>query len=310
MKSSYTPIRIDKNQIPFNTKELRLYSVIRNERPRMRFFIEYYKKMGVDRFFFIDNFSTDKIEEELLSYQNVHVYKSTLNFYQTRVIHLKKLVQKYSNGSWCLLVDPDEFLRFPFDNILNLKSLIIYLEGKKAFGFKTLLLDMYSNKKIKETCLTSKKTPFQVCEYFDRKGYVLLDEMMYGGVRSRVFGLDEVCLTKYPLFKNIPLLRQKFSNVHENPGITDTSTTGILFHFKFFDLFIKKAPEEAKREEHWKKSLEYKIYIKKKLSDLNLYSDHYSIKFINLYQLYKLKLLKIDISFLLFVFRWKILMNK
>ena len=50
-----TPLsRLDHNLIP-DLDEIRLFAKVRNEAKRLPFFLCYYRALGVDRFFIIDN---------------------------------------------------------------------------------------------------------------------------------------------------------------------------------------------------------------------------------------------------------------
>ncbi len=50
---------VDKKVIPDLKNEIRLFAIMRNESLRLPHFINYYKKLGVDRFIIIDNNSSD-----------------------------------------------------------------------------------------------------------------------------------------------------------------------------------------------------------------------------------------------------------
>ena len=51
-----------------------LFSVIRNERPRLPFFLDYYRKLGVEHFCFIDNQSNDGTADYLKSQEDVSLW--------------------------------------------------------------------------------------------------------------------------------------------------------------------------------------------------------------------------------------------
>ena len=54
--------------------EVRLFSKIRNEKLRLPAFLRHYRSLGVDRFFIVDNDSTDGSTEYLLAQPDVHLF--------------------------------------------------------------------------------------------------------------------------------------------------------------------------------------------------------------------------------------------
>lgn len=302
-------VKIDTNTIPNNNLEIRLYSIIRNEKVRLPFFIEYYKKLGVSRFFFLDNSSDDNPLQILNKYDNVHTFLSKDSFEISATYHLKQLVEKYSKDNWCLVLDADEFLRYPLDKYVSLNDLIRYLERRKKNSLTTILLDMYSSKLLRETSYKPNQNPFEICEFFDKNGYWFAksEKKFFGGVRKRIFGIKYITLTKHPLFKCDDSLHQNFWGLHEYTGYSSENIiSGVLFHFKFFQSFIKRAQEEAKREEHSRKAIDYKHYVKTDLKNLILFSTSHSVLFINFFQLYLLKLVSISPDYLFFVLLLKL----
>ncbi len=58
------PIRnVDDKKIEIEKNQVLLFSILRNESLRLPHFLEYYKSLGVDRFFFVDNNSSDSSKE-------------------------------------------------------------------------------------------------------------------------------------------------------------------------------------------------------------------------------------------------------
>ena len=47
--------RLDTHGIPEDKSEIRLFGVVRNESLRMPYFLDYYRRMGVMRFFIVDS---------------------------------------------------------------------------------------------------------------------------------------------------------------------------------------------------------------------------------------------------------------
>lgn len=297
--------RIDRHPIPNDLTEIRIFSVIRNEKRRLPFFLKYYQELGISRFFLIDNNSTDHVESYLLPFSNVHLFRSTASYEYTANHFSQELAEKYGRNQWCLFVDPDELFSFPFQEFVSLQEFIQYYEQKKLYAVRSLLLDMYSDKKISETVYVAGTNPFKDCRYFDRPNKYLWksDRHKLGGVRHRKFGLKHINLTKFPLCKLVPEIHPQYWGYHHNPGVPEGPENTVLFHFKFFSSFISLAKEEAKREQHYDQASEYKAYAKGIKGQTTLYSSLHSVKFFHILQLTFLNLISIDRGYL-----WYILM--
>lgn len=306
--------RIDKNHIPNNRNEIRLFVIARNESLRLPYFLKYYLEMGVNRIFLIDNNSTDNTREIALLYPNVHVFlinESFRNFWYW----MEFFLNKYGKNRWCLVVDVDELFSYPFVEIASLKILINYMEHKKYDAIRSFLLDIYSDKAIIETGYKANDDPLECCPYFDpdfyhgqvrlldKKKWKLFDTTIYfGGMRERVFNKITGSSWKYHLSK-ISLFKYT-SNIyltegmHAINGANLADITGVVFHSKYFQDFIERVMIESQREVHFGNALEYKIYKQACLveNDITLHCKN-SVRYQNSKQLVKLGMMKSTISF-------------
>ncbi len=282
--------------------------VTRNELQRLPYFLSYYRDKGVKKFFVVDNDSTDETIPYLLKQPDVFIWQSTLSFNQANFgsVWFELLLRKFGKGHWCLTLDVDELLVYPDCENKNIPQLCQELDEKSKTAFSAVLLDMYSDKAIKDTQYTSGQDFLEVCPYFDRKFYHTKYEKSgpyknqiyhFGGVRQRIFSdtgsylLSKIALLKYE--SNFILAGgQHWTN---RPESEIAEETGCLLHFKFFSTFINYAKQEAKRKEHYGNAMQYLEYEKGLLNDetLTLYDKRYSIKFRNSQQLVDLGIMKI-----------------
>jgi hypothetical protein len=281
--------------------------VVRNESLRLPFTLEYYFSRGVDRIFVIDNDSSDDTGAIVLSHKNAHLFH-TKDKYRYQAYWIDFLLRRYGVGHWCLVVDADEVLIYPFCESLSLRRLCSYLDKERYETLDCVLLDMYPDMPLDEAVYKRGTDPLLVAPWFDRGPYApgmrgprYFDEQqiiyegperLFGGVRQRVFGCSNACLSKFPLLK---FTKSMFLSpgTHFIEGAFAADIRGALLHFKYLNDFSGRVREEVVREEHWQKATEYKDYLRT-LNDsphINLCSSS-SERFVDTNQLVSLGIMK------------------
>ncbi|MEL6691012.1 MAG: glycosyltransferase family 2 protein, partial [Pseudomonadota bacterium] len=98
--------------------QILLFSTQRNEKIRLPYFLKYYRDLGVDHFIIVDNDSDDGSIPYLAAQPDVSLWHTTASYKRARfgVDWLNYLQWKYAHGHWSLVVDPDEFLVYPFSD--------------------------------------------------------------------------------------------------------------------------------------------------------------------------------------------------
>ena len=83
-------------------------SVVRNEKIRLPFFLEYYRKLGINHFLFVDNNSDDGSFEFLKEQADVSVWRTTTSYKRAGygLDWSNYLLRKYTHDHWVLSVDP------------------------------------------------------------------------------------------------------------------------------------------------------------------------------------------------------------
>jgi len=224
--------RLDSNKIIDTDKnEIRLFCLVRNEILRIPFLLEHYKKLGIERFFFIDNSSNDGTREYLLKQTNCHLFFSSNSYKSGAGIQwLNSLLNAFGCGFWCLIVDADEFLNYPYCEKITLPALCQYFDAEQIEGLFTFLLDMYPSGALQDAKPTKRQMLHHICDYFDRDYYFLKRIRLLGpepfpplevlgGPRARCFyGWQGEKSFAWRLFihileRGIVLLRKKGLNV-------------------------------------------------------------------------------------------------
>ncbi len=260
--------------------DILVLSTLRNERVRLPYFLRYYRDLGVSHFLIVDNDSDDGSREYLAEQPDVSLWTTQGSYKRARfgVDWLNWLARKYGHGHWCLTVDPDEFLIYPFSDTRSLRALTDWLDASSIRSFGAMLLDMYPKGTIDAQPYQEGQNPFEIAAWFDSGNYMISRNHKFGnlwiqgGPRARAFFADRPerapALNKVPLVKwhraytyvssTHSLLPRGLNLVYDEWG--GEKASGVLLHAKFLDTFAAKAAEELDRKQHYAASHEYKAY--------------------------------------------------
>ena len=284
--------------------DILMFCTLRNEKVRLPYFLNYYREMGVNHFLFVDNDSTDGSLDYLAEQSDVSVWHTRASYKRSRfgVDWLNWLQLKYAHGHWALVLDPDEFLVYPFCDTRPLRALTDWLDASSIKSFSAMLLDMYPKGRLDENPYQSGQNPLEIANWFDGGNYTMSRNKRFGnlwiqgGPRARMFFGDKPekapALNKIPLVKwdrrytyvssTHMLLLRGLNQVYDEWG--GEKASGVLLHTKFLDTFTAKAAEELSRGQHYAASVEYKAYAESMKDDPELWCK-WSEKYINWRQL-------------------------
>ena len=257
-----------------------VFTTLRNERIRLPFFFDYYRKMGVSHFLMVDNDSDDGSREYLADQPDVSLWTTKASYKRARfgIDWLNRLQRVHGTGHWCLVVDVDEFLVYPFCDTRPIRALTDWLDASGIKSFGAMLLDMYPKGPIDAQPYREGQDPFEIACWFDSANYMIQRNghfgnlWIQGGPRARVFFADDPAkapaLNKTPLVKwqkpyvyissTHTLLPRGLNHVYDEWG--GEKTSGCLLHAKFLHTLIEKSEEEMHRRQHYAGSREYRAY--------------------------------------------------
>ena len=257
-----------------------LFATMRNERVRLPYFLKYYRNLGVDHFFFVDNDSDDGSLQSILGQDDVSIWHTSASYKRARfgMDWLNFLQMRYAHQHWCLVVDVDEFFVYPFCDTRPIRALTDWLDASSIRTFGAMILDMYPKGPIAAEHYQPGHDPFEIASWFDSGNYTISRNQEYGnlwiqgGPRARTFFADNP--EKSPALNKIPLVKwdrryafvssthmmlpRGLNRVYDEWG--GEKASGCLLHAKFLDTFLEKSEEEIERQEHFASSLEYRAY--------------------------------------------------
>lgn len=297
-----SPIRNRTSQI--KPGDILLFCTQRNEHIRLPYFLKYYRDLGVNHFFFVDNDSNDGALDYLAAQPDVSVWHTKSSYKRSRfgMDWLNWLLLRYAHGHWALTVDSDEFFQFPFCDTRPIRALTDWLDASSIKSFSAMLLDMYPKGRIDAQPYVQGQDPLDIACWFDSGNYTIEKNKRFGnlwiqgGPRARVFFPDTPA--KAPALNKIPLVKwdRRYAYVSSTHSLLPRGlnlvydewggekASGVLLHTKFLNTFSEKAREELERKQHYSASVEYRAYAETLAENPDLWCK-WSEKYINWRQL-------------------------
>ncbi len=261
-------------------KDIYLFATVHNEYERLPYFLDYYRDLGIDHFFIVDNNSDDGSSDLLNRQPDVSVWHTEASYKRSNfgMDWLNALMRRFARGHWVLVVDVDEFFVYPHCETRPLHALTDWLDASSIKSFGCMLLDMYPDGPIENQTYRSGQNPFEILTHFDSGNYTQKLNEKYGnlwiqgGPRQRMFFADRP--EQSPALNKIPLVKWQRGNVFVSSthtllprGLNKTyedwggeKICGILLHAKFLPDLQSKAQRELHRKQHYAGSREYRAY--------------------------------------------------
>lgn len=261
--------------------DILLFATVRNEVLRLPYFLQHYRRLGVDHFLIVDNGSDDGTVSLLKDAPDVSLWRSDASYKNARfgMDWLTCLLWRYGQDHWTITVDADELLIYPDWENRNLKALTGWMDAQGQRTLGAMMLDLYPKGPVDAQNYLPGQDPMEVLNWFDGFGYwvqrqkKLENLWMQGGPRARLF--FSKAPNRAPTLNKIPLVRWKRSYVYVNsthnalPTFLNRTydehgiekTTGVLLHTKFLPDVAARARSEKTRRQHF--------------ADPNLYHDYY-----------------------------------
>ncbi len=269
-------------------------ATVRNEVVRLPFFLDHYRKLGVGHFLFVDNGSDDGTRAYLEGQEDVSLWSTTHSYRLSRfgLDWLTWLQIKHAHDHWCLTLDADEILIYPYFETRPLAALTEWLDRTDRRSFGALMLDMYPKGRVQAQVYQPGDDPMEHLCWFDGGNYMIQKQArleslwIQGGVRARTFFAEDPrrapTMGKVPLVKwhwryvyvnsSHALLPRELNQVYDEDG--GEKTSGILLHTKFLNTVVEKSREEKDRKEHFANSDLYNAYYDALIDNPDLWCDH------------------------------------
>lgn len=251
--------------------DILLFCTIRNESERIDWFLQHYRRLGVTRFVFIDNDSTDGTRATLLAQPDTTVYHTTVSYKAARfgMDWINFTMLRHAHGAWCVVVDADELLIYPHWETRPLSALTKWLEREGKSALPAMMLELYPKGPLDQADCHPGMDPTEALSWFDPGNYTIIHKplldclLIQGGPRARHF--FALTPNRAPTLTKIPLIKWSFHNawVNSTHAILPRALnrvyardggeqiSGALMHTKFLATVVEKARIEKARAEHF-----------------------------------------------------------
>ena len=264
--------RIDNRIIRDDQDEIRAFLVVRNEMLRLPSTLRHHRALGVNRFFVLDNGSTDGTLDYLAGEPDVHIFATDESYAQSSygITWTNELLDRFGTGHWTLTIDADEQFIYPHYEKIRLSTFCRHLDATGVEAVPCILLDMYSNLTVQDTVHDPHASLLETCRYFDPGPYRRIRAadppyfQYYGGVRERIFQHIKAPYHP-PTVSKVPLVRWKpgrmfLCSTHSLSAAQVSPLMATLLHFKFLSDFHYRVETEVARGEHYAEAQEYRAY--------------------------------------------------
>lgn len=181
-------------RVPDVRGEIRLFGKLRNEALRLPYFLEHYRSIGVDRFLFVDNGSTDGTIELLRQFNDCHIFSTDQPMASSEggSKWIAPLLSAYGTSGWNLIADADELLIYPDCESIPLRRFCEEVEREASNAVPAQLVDMYPLGPINSINYNPGDSFISHCSHFDGEGYREVSSsgeapVVLGGPRLRLF---------------------------------------------------------------------------------------------------------------------------
>jgi hypothetical protein len=270
-------LRIDEEAI----RDATIVAIIvgKNEQELLPNLLRHHRNLGVEHFLFVDNVSSDSSIDYMLGQRDVSVFIATQDYKISRfgVNWQETLCSHYCLGKWTLIIDSDEL--FMFDGFENhsIQELVAKADAEGANAVLSPMIDFYPLGTLEKADVTTDKSFYKVCEYFDSLATMnVLSNQIYGpfsnskvysaGLRERIFGRynpypqPNYLNQKYNLIKYLPSMRL-IEGLHFMHGHRTFEAQCGIMHFKYHSGFHAKVMREVESGQHWNGAKEYRRYL-------------------------------------------------
>jgi hypothetical protein len=192
--------------------DILLFSRLDDKNHHMSFFVDYYRKLGVRHFMFVNASPTGELPDWTRN-SDITVWRTAeTEGSEFDIRWMNDLLRRYGIGHWNLVVDPHEYFIYPNMETRGLKALVSFLEEERRQSMHAVVLDAYGESLPDKGAFDQSGNPFEIWPLFDRDGYIQApgqenSTIIKGGPRMRLE--HRTYPGRSPNLARIPLVKWK-----------------------------------------------------------------------------------------------------
>jgi hypothetical protein len=264
-------------EVARGTDEVVVLVVVRDGRAYVKSFVEHYRSLGAKHLVFLDNGSTDGTVEALTGYEDVTVFRTALPFKRYGLTMRKYLVERFGRGRWTLNVDVDELFVYPYMDVVDLRSLLGYLNENRYTAVVTGVLDMFPEEPLTGVVRHEDEPLKDLHRFYDisevrEEAYEAVGDVgnalsnpdvpiLRGGIRRTLFGMNSL-LIKHPLIFMDGKLKPTDLSEHWVGDARLADFTGVLLHYKLLNGLYAAVRREVEVRNYPNRWGKYDKYLK------------------------------------------------
>jgi glycosyltransferase involved in cell wall biosynthesis len=265
-------------EVDYEVDELVALVLLRNGRPYIKPFVEHYLSLGVKHIVFLDNGSTDGTVEALREYQNVTVLRTGVPYKKYNVAMKRYLIKRFGRGRWTLSLDIDELFEYPYSDVVDLRSLLRYLNENSYTAVVCYMLDMFPGGPLSEETaweqgsLKEQQRFYDVADIGSQSYHDIGDVgnelsndeivILKGGIQKKVFSISPL-LTKHALIFLDDKIKPMDLSDHWVGSARIADFTCVLLHYKLsanlYELVRREIEERRYISRHGKYDKYFKV---------------------------------------------------
>lgn len=249
------PARISPRAAPALRDKIIVLTHTRNEIGFVPWFLDYYRRLGADWFFVIDNASTDGTAAALLAQPDVTLHTSDDTFAMTNggAVWINQMLDLYGAGNWCVVADLDEQLVMPELGERGLRPILDEMAENGEQVMAGFMLDAFPESIEAAAAFAPGGDPLAVSPFFDtdyfHSGHWQAPlSWTGGGARARLFGQRHNCMAKTPIVRGGEGVRYLWKH-HVSPARASARSCALL-HYKILQDIMRIRYDDGAARRH------------------------------------------------------------
>ena len=225
---------------------------VKNDLKRIQMLVGHYRKLGVEKFAFLDNGSDDGTFEWLMEQQEIDLFRCW-EPYQTAVKEgwINRIISHYGFDRWYILTDSDELMVYQGMENHSLSNLTKRITESGLKRVKGLTLDAYADGRLFGKSEDLRKD----YRWIDTDSYKEIDAVagsekikrFVGGPRYRLMN-STITLSKYPLvYWEKGTISDSAHYQYPHDLINESQCIAGILHFKFIDKDLEEFEKRAQK---------------------------------------------------------------